>query len=206
MDAIYGVQRHFYDATRKYYLLGRDELLRQLQPGPGQSVLEVGCGTGRNLAAAARLYPSVQLYGLDISAEMLKSAAATLARSGTLDRCQLTRADASNFDAMHSFGVARFDRIFLSYTLSMIPDWRGAIAAALAALGPGGGLHIVDFGDQAGLPPWFGRLLRGWLGRFHVTPRPELFDHCRQLAHERGWQCIEAPLYRGYAWSVVISS
>jgi hypothetical protein len=40
----------------------------------------------------------------------------------------------------------------ISYALSMIPDWERAIDAALAALNPGGQLHIVDFGQQEGLP------------------------------------------------------
>ena len=40
MDAIYRSQRHFYDLTRKYYLLGRDALIEGLAPPPGGSVLE----------------------------------------------------------------------------------------------------------------------------------------------------------------------
>ena len=47
-------QRHIYDGTRRYYLLGRDRLIADLAPAPGASVLEIGCGTGRNLVLAAR--------------------------------------------------------------------------------------------------------------------------------------------------------
>ena len=36
---------------------------------------------------------------------------------------------------------------FFSYSLSMIPDWRGAIDRGWAAVAPGGSLHIVDFGQ-----------------------------------------------------------
>ena len=39
MDAIYRTQRHFYDLTRKYYLLGRDRLIRELAPPKGGTVL-----------------------------------------------------------------------------------------------------------------------------------------------------------------------
>ncbi len=46
MDGIYRYQRYIYDATRKYFLLGRDTLLDELDPPDGGSVLEVGCGTG----------------------------------------------------------------------------------------------------------------------------------------------------------------
>ena len=47
MDRMYRLQRYFYDATRKYYLLGRDRLLNEMDIQPGQHVLEAGCGTAR---------------------------------------------------------------------------------------------------------------------------------------------------------------
>ncbi len=72
MDAIYRTQRHIYDASRKFYLLGRDRMLDELRPPIGGSVLEVGCGTGRNLVLAARRYPDARLFGFDISAAMVE--------------------------------------------------------------------------------------------------------------------------------------
>jgi S-adenosylmethionine-diacylgycerolhomoserine-N-methlytransferase len=49
MDRLYRRQRHFYDLTRKHYLLGRDQLIEGLGPPSGSRVLEIGCGTARNL-------------------------------------------------------------------------------------------------------------------------------------------------------------
>ena len=43
MDAIYRFQRHFYDLTRKPYLLGRDTLIRELAVPPSGTILEIGC-------------------------------------------------------------------------------------------------------------------------------------------------------------------
>lgn len=206
MEANYRLQRHIYDLTRKYYLLGRDRLVDRLQIPQGGTVLEIGCGTGRNLSLVARRYPSARLHGLDISSEMLKSARRNVARAGASGRTTLALADATAFDPAPLFGQSGFDRIFLSYTLSMIPDWRAAIAAGLAALAPGGELHIVDFGQQRGLPGWFGAALRVWLARFHVTPRPDLLDYCAALAQTRGLACVTAPLYRDYAWSVTLTA
>ncbi|MEO0441817.1 MAG: SAM-dependent methyltransferase, partial [Pseudomonadota bacterium] len=54
MDRVYRSQSGLYDVTRKYYLLGRDQLIRDLAPPPGGRVLEIGCGTARNLICAAR--------------------------------------------------------------------------------------------------------------------------------------------------------
>ncbi|MBM3609416.1 MAG: class I SAM-dependent methyltransferase [Alphaproteobacteria bacterium] len=67
MDSIYGWQKHIYDLTRRPYLLGRDTIIRELEPAPGARVLEVGCGTARNLVSAARLWPQASFYGVDVS-------------------------------------------------------------------------------------------------------------------------------------------
>lgn len=58
MDGMYRYQRHIYDLTRKYYLLGRDKAIRSLGVPKGGTLLEVGCGTGRNLAIAHRHFPT----------------------------------------------------------------------------------------------------------------------------------------------------
>ncbi|NOT46792.1 MAG: methyltransferase type 12, partial [Acidobacteria bacterium] len=63
MDRMYRLQRYFYDITRKYYLLGRDQLLKQMDVQPGEHVLEVGCGTARNLIVLSRHQPQAHLYG-----------------------------------------------------------------------------------------------------------------------------------------------
>jgi S-adenosylmethionine-diacylgycerolhomoserine-N-methlytransferase len=174
MDRMYGVQRHIYDATRAYYLLGRDRLLRELDVPLGGRVLEVGCGTGRNLIMAAQLYPDAQFYGFDISKVMLDTAQKAVTKRGLSPRLHLALGDATNFNAEAVFGSAKFERVYISYALSMIPDWHASIVQGLKALTPGGSLHIVDFGDCADLPPGFRRGLYGWLEQFHVTPRLEL--------------------------------
>lgn len=201
MDAIYRRQRHIYDLTRKYYLLGRDRLIADLAPPPGGSILEVGCGTGRNLVLAGRRYSDAALFGIDISAEMLMTARKMVSQANLVTRMALARADASNFDPQRLFGQPRFDRILLSYTLSMIPPWRETLAHLPAMLAPGGSLHIVDFGQQEHLPRRFKALLFAWLDRFDVSPRADLPRELRQVAEEAGLQFAFQPLYRGYAWS-----
>lgn len=199
MDGIYALQRHVYDLTRKYYLLGRDRLIQELKPRPGDHVLEVGCGTGRNLRLIARRYPGARCYGIDISAEMLKSATGKLASDKLGARVRLARADACAFAPESLFRRDRFDRVVFSYTLSMIPDWREALRQAAEVLGREGEIHIVDFGMQSRLPGWFARLLEAWLARFHVERRAELISFCAQLAAERGLRLEEKSLYGDYA-------
>lgn len=179
MDANYRWQRHFYDATRRYYLFGRDRLLRELAVGlrPGATVVEIGCGTARNLIALARLRPGARLCGLDASAAMLETAALKVARAGFRERITLRQGLAEECDPRTVFGLPRPpDAVFFSYAVSMIPDWQGALLAAWRGLGPGGSLHVVDFWDAAGLPGWCRTGLRAWLARFHTHPRLGLVD------------------------------
>lgn len=201
MDAIYRTQRHFYDLTRKYYLLGRDELIRALAPPASGTVLEIGCGTGRNLIAAARAWPEARLYGIDISEAMLETARAKVARAGLSERITLAQGDATGFDTVELFGVATFDRVFQSYTLSMIPDWHGAIREGAAKLAPGGELAVVDFGQQERLPRWWRTLLFAWLAKFEVAPRARLPEALREVAASAGLRAEITPHYRGFAWS-----
>lgn len=204
MDNVYRGQRHIYDLTRKYYLLGRDSLIEEMDVPDGGTVLEIGCGTGRNLAHIAGRWPEARLYGLDISEEMLKSAALNLRRANCAPRTGLGRADASQFDALALFGRARFDRIMFSYALSMIPDWQGALRQAATLLSTQGSIHIVDFGMQAGLPDWFRRALFAWLARFHVEPRESLQTCALGLGNEIKRAVRITEPYRGYAQMIVI--
>lgn len=200
MDAVYRGQRHLYDATRKYYLFGRDTLIDALDCRPGQSVLEVACGTGRNLHRIGARWPGVTLHGLDISGEMLKSAQAKLGSGAAL-----VLGDATAFDPSALFGRAGFDRIVLSFATSMIPDWRAAVDQAAAVLAPSGSLHIVDFGDLEGLPGPLRTALLAWLAHFHVTPRADLADYAATLAAQAGLRCATRRGPLGYYRLVTIS-
>lgn len=203
MDGMYRYQRHIYDLTRKYYLLGRDSTIRNLDVPDSGTLLEVGCGTGRNMALAHRHFPSAKLFGLDISQEMLISARKTFATKATIPEFRV--ADATAFTP-REFGVSGFDRILISYALSMIPDWERAVDASIAALNPGGQLHIVDFGQQEGLPPWFRRMLQAWLAKFHVTPRADLQEVLEAQAEEHNARLSFETVGGGYAWRAAIIS
>jgi S-adenosylmethionine-diacylgycerolhomoserine-N-methlytransferase len=199
MDRMYRRQRHIYDLSRKYYLIGRDEAIARLEPQAGDCVLEIGCGTGRNLIKAARAYPKAPFYGLDVSQRMLDTAEAAIRRAGLGGRIVVAQGDATSFDPTALFGRAAFERVMISYALSMIPLWREALGRALDLVAPGGSLHIVDFGDCAGLPGPFKAALRRWLSAFEVKPRDDLGETLAALARARGLAATTQDWRRGYA-------
>src|SRR5215471_298075 len=123
MNRTYRHQRHIYNFTRKYYLLGRDRLIAEIDARDGACVLEIGCGTGRNLIVTARKYPGARCFGIDVSTEMLSSAMRAISCTGLVTRICVAQADATRFDPQSLFGITQFDRIFISYSLSMIARW-----------------------------------------------------------------------------------
>lgn len=199
MDAVYRGQRHIYDATRKFFLFGRDPLIAGLKCRPGDMVLEIGCGTGRNLSLIDHQWPGLALHGLDISAEMLASAQAKLG-----GRATLARGDATDFDAGALFGREKFNRVVISFALSMIPDWQAALEQGLRTLSSTGTLHIVDFGDGDGLPRPLRTALNVWLRHFHVTPRLDLGTSAAAIAARYGKRCRMQRGPMDYYWLLTI--
>jgi S-adenosylmethionine-diacylgycerolhomoserine-N-methlytransferase len=199
MNRMYRRQRHIYDGTRRYYLLGRDQMISGLRPEAGASVLEIGCGTGRNLVLAARLYPTARFFGIDVSTEMLTSAITAVSRAGLTGHVRVAHGDATAFDPNRLFGIPEFDHVMISYSLSMIPDWRRVLGAATAHIKSGGRLHVVDFGGQERLPGIARTLLRQWLAMFDVTPRDDLEHELSAMADRAGAKLRFERPFRGYA-------
>jgi S-adenosylmethionine-diacylgycerolhomoserine-N-methlytransferase len=205
MNRMYRRQRHIYDGTRRYYLLGRDQLIATLHPAAGASVLEIGCGTGRNLVLAARLHPEARFFGIDVSTEMLTTAISAISRQGLTKRIRVAHGDGTTFDPSALFGIPAFDHVLISYSLSMIPDWCGVLQAAASHVKPGGRLHIVDFGRQERLPGVARTLLRRWLAMFDVTPRDDLEGVLSAMADRSGASLTFARPFRGYAQCAVLT-
>ncbi|MFH1339899.1 MAG: class I SAM-dependent methyltransferase [Pseudomonadota bacterium] len=205
MNRMYRRQRHIYDGTRRYYLLGRDQLIANLGADAGADVLEIGCGTGRNLVQAALLYPNSRFFGIDVSTEMLTSAISAISRRDLTRRIRVAHGDGTSFNPQVLFGIPQFDHVMISYSLSMIPDWRHVLQAAVSRLKPGGRLHIVDFGNQERLPAIARTLLRRWLTLFGVTPRDDLERELTVLASTAKADLTFARPFRGYAQYAVLT-
>jgi S-adenosylmethionine-diacylgycerolhomoserine-N-methlytransferase len=205
MDRMYRYTRHVYDATRRYYLFGRDRLLRTMIIHRGDRVLEMGCGTARNLIKLHQLHPGARFHGLDASQSMLETAQKNLKIRNGKTGILLRHCLAERLDHQKTFGLTEpFDVIFFSYSLSMMPTWPQALDAALANLRPQGRIYIVDFWDQAGLPGLFAGMLKRWLALFHVYHRPELLEHLRRLAEYGKCRLDVQPIGGRYAYLAIL--
>ncbi len=147
-----------YDSTRWSFLFGRSALIQRLQTMRLQPrrVLEIGCGTGRNLAMLARAFPKADIVGVDISQDMLEHARRRC--SFAEDRVFL---ECAPYGTQSRLGG--FDVIVASYALSMMGDGVGAVLDAVKRdLRHGGVFAVVDFRDSRFA------FFRRWMGCNHV--------------------------------------
>ncbi len=93
---------------------GRIEAIQKMRIRPGDSVLEVGVGTGINLS----MYPaSCAITGIDLSAPMLDKAHERILNKG-LHNCRVMEMDA----AQMNFPDESFDIVYAPYLISVVPD------------------------------------------------------------------------------------
>lgn len=206
MNRMYKLTRHVYDASRKYYLLGRDRLIHDIRPTDKDHVCEIGCGTARNLIKLAKTYPKSLFFGIDASDEMLKTARKSLQKNDFENRPLIAQGFAQSFNPADTFGLSHdFDKIVFSYALSIIPPWKDALENALRIVKPGGEIHIVDFGGQENLPAFFRAFLFWWLSLFHVYHKPEIYEHLRTLEAQGRGKLTYTALFGGYAYYAVFT-
>jgi S-adenosylmethionine-diacylgycerolhomoserine-N-methlytransferase len=158
IERYYRMHAGIYDLTRWSFLLGREALLRQVAASftPAR-ILEVGCGTGKNLVQLGRQFPQARLWGLDLSGDMLAVAKKKL--QNIAPRLTLIRAAYDRPVEEKPF----FDLVVFSYALSMFnPGWEQALTAASQDLVPGGAIAVVDFHDSVF------SLFKRWMGLNHV--------------------------------------
>lgn len=113
---------------------------------PGQSVLDVGCGTANLALTVLRAQPAARVTGLDPDAGALRVAA----RKATRRRVPITLVQ--GFADRLPNGDGSLDHIVSALALHHVPEEGRALFAreALRVLRPGGKATIVDFGGAGG--------------------------------------------------------
>ncbi|MFQ5858111.1 MAG: class I SAM-dependent methyltransferase [Anaerolineae bacterium] len=132
------------------YTRARKATVRQLRLAPGQTVLDVACGTGENFRYLGEaIGPSGTLIGTDYSEGMLAQARRKIERNRWAN-VRLLRADARtlSLDTIRSalsLPDLRFHRIVCTLGFSVVPDWETVFERTWEILEPGGRYAIMDW-------------------------------------------------------------
>jgi demethylmenaquinone methyltransferase/2-methoxy-6-polyprenyl-1,4-benzoquinol methylase len=149
-----------YDITSRFYPAPgypqRAQRLRAVQAlglRPGESVVEIACGTGLNFPLLEELIgPEGRIVGVDLTDAMLAQAEARIATNGWRN-IALVQADAADFDFPTEVGA-----ILSTYALSQVPECAEVIAHGAAALSAGGRWVVLDLKLPANTPRWLAHL------------------------------------------------
>lgn len=187
LQAFYAPQAEHYDRFRERLLQGRDELLRRLPLKPGDTLVELGGGTGRNIAVLA---PRVQELA---RVEVVDLCPALLAQAR--QRCRpWPNVHVVEADVTHYRSAQPADVVLMSYALTMIPDWRSALHNAYGMLRLGGTLAIVDFCLGEAQPRWLGAFWRRWFEHDGVRLTREHGAQLRALFPRHDYSERSAPV------------
>lgn len=130
----------------------RRQAVAALALRPGDTVVELSCGTGLNFAMLQRLVgPSGRVIGVDLTDAMLFEAKRRVDRAGW-SNVELVQSDLAEYTAPDGVGG------FLStLVLTLVPEFDAVIQAASGALRPGGRLAVLDMKFPDGWPEWLVR-------------------------------------------------
>lgn len=172
VENYYRFHSHIYDITRWSFLFGRIDLLNLLPDLPPRPrILEVGCGTGKNIETLEYHFPDATIYGVDLSKEMLAKARHKIDQSTKIKLIK-ARYGSDNLD------LEPFDIILLSYSLTMVGDQLDVILQqVLNDLKPHGHVAVVDFHTTP--LNWF----RRWMKINHVDLDGHLLSLLNKYFH-----------------------
>ncbi len=137
IERVYTNYAGFYDQVfGKVFQEGRESAIRNLNVQPGESVLEVGVGTG----IALPMYPShCRVMGIDLSEGMLAKAKER-AEEQNLSHVQLQIMDAGAME----FADNSFDTVVAAYVVTAVPDYRKVVNEMIRVCRPGGRIIMLN--------------------------------------------------------------
>jgi ubiquinone/menaquinone biosynthesis C-methylase UbiE len=137
---LYGLIAGIYDWRVGPFLRGRKQAIEALRARPGDTVLDLACGTGLNFPyIVERIGPEGRTLGVDFTRPMLKRAQRRVTRN-RWHGVTLVEGDATNLPLANE----SCDAVLCSYAMAIIPDYRKAIEEAVRVLKPGGRLVLLE--------------------------------------------------------------
>jgi ubiquinone/menaquinone biosynthesis C-methylase UbiE len=181
-----------YDITSRFYPAPgypqRPQRLRAVQAlglRPGDSVVDIACGTGLNFPLIEEaIGPAGRIVGVDLTDAMLAQAQARIETNGW-SNVSLVQADAADFDF-----PTQVDAILSTYALSQVPECAEVIAHGAAALSAGGRWVVLDLKAPANTPRWLAHV-----GTAVVRP----FASIDEWLLRRPWEAIRGAMHEELA-------
>ena len=152
------VQKEYAGAQARYYdqyftgIPGDSEFYVRLARQAGSPVLELGCGTGRIMVAAAAA--GVDVVGIDNSIEMVLRARARISATATEASASVVQADMRGFAFRQRFNLVAIPYRTFQHLLEP-QDQRLALTCIRDHLRPGG-LLVLNIFEPSGLIATFG--------------------------------------------------
>src|SRR5580698_7622390 len=178
--------RHYDVTSRLYPAPGYPQRTQRLRAvhalglGPGDTVIDMACGTGLNFPLLQQVVgPAGRIVGVDLTDAMLARAQDRIKANGW-SNVSLVQADAAGFDF-----PAQVDAILSTYALTQVPECAAVIAHGAAALSAGGRWVVLDLKVPDNTP---GRLAQ--LGTATVRP----FAWIDEWVMRRPWEAIRAAM------------
>jgi ubiquinone/menaquinone biosynthesis C-methylase UbiE len=157
----------------------REKGLELLNVMAGESIIEVGCGTGHSLLTLSKqVGPAGRIYGLDLSDGMLGQARNRLNRSEAGQSTMLVCGDAAHLP----FPSVSFDALFMSFTLELFdtPELPLVLTQCLHVLKPGGRMSVVSLAKKTGvvvkLYEWFHEKIPNYIDCRPIPARDIIAD------------------------------
>lgn len=152
-----------YDITSQLYFpqqAHRRRAVHTLGLRPGDTVVEIACGTGLNFPLLEQeIGPEGRIVGVDLTDAMLARAEHRIESNGW-SNVSLVQADAAEFE--FPTGI---DAILATYPHALLPESRQVIANGAAALRAGGRWAVLDLKVPDNMPRWLAQLGIATVGR-----------------------------------------
>lgn len=166
-----------------------EQAIEELRLQPGDTVVDLGTGTGRNLPKlAAAVGQAETVVGVDLSPGMLERARRRVTAMGS-NNVELIEADMAAFDLPPGT-----DAVVSSFAMEMLPDYDEVIARLAKQLPPGGRISVNGLRDPERWPEWVVRVASALSRPFGVSeayrslrPWEAIEAHTNDVVYEEAW-------------------
>ena len=160
MVDIYRRRARYYDYFANfYYLIGfrefayRRQAVEALDLKSGDTVVEIGCGTGLNFPMLQQAVgPVGKVIGVDLTDAMLNQARRRVSMRGW-GNVELVQSDAASYSFPRDIGG-----VLSTFAITLSPDFDSIIRRAASALAAGSRCAVLDLKRPDGVPPWLVKL------------------------------------------------